>query len=295
MKAGILEGGALVSAVALALLVASPGRSSAGCQDCEYDPSVDAYVCFFVGYGQEGKTTCQPTWASEDVWCKMTGALSICTQQGGPCCYHYPVSAIGKKRPWLTTQVLIFDLGGASIELRAFPVGTANGLDPAQVADDLRANSGETPRIVGASVQSSQRWTSTRFEPPNGPGAIFVARSNGSGFTLDMYARLQGQTARRLRQMRLGANEAAVLPIELDGRACMAVVYASLSENEGLDFESVRGSHHEPFTPAVEASKFKALMPLLVDSPRSSDVGIESWALRAMVDDALAVSHRRPR
>jgi hypothetical protein len=95
--------------------------------------------------------------------------------------------------------------------------------------------------------------------------------------------------------MRLGANEAAVLPVELDGRACVAVVYASLSENEGLDVESVRKSHHEPFIAAVEALKFKTLMPLVVDSPRSSDVGVESWALRAMVDDALAVSHQRPR
>ena len=224
----------------------------------------------------------------------MSGIEDLCTEPGGPCCYRYPAFTFGKKRPWLTTQVLVFDLGGGPSEIRALPVTTSNGLDPAQVAEQLRANAGEAPRIVGSSVQSSQRWTSTRYEATDGLGAIFVPRSNGSGFTLDLYASLRGQTAQRLRQLRVGANEAAVVPVELGGRACMAVVYATLSEPSGLDFESVRKSHHEPFTTAVEAAEFEDMMPMLVDSPRSFEVGIDSWALRAMVDNALAVSQRRP-
>lgn len=295
MKARPLGEGALALALVLALLAASPGRSNAGCQACEYQAGLDAYVCYFVGYGSWGWTNCTPEWGSEAEWCKFSGTFDICNEPGGPCCYRYPAAAIGKKPPWLTTQVLLFDLGGASTELRALPVGTASGLDPAKVATELLADSGETPRIVGCSVQSSRRWTSTRYEPPTGPGAIFVARSTGSGFTVDLYASLKGQTARRVRQARLGPNEAAVIPVELDGRPCMAVVYASLTETEDLDFESVRESRHEPFTAAVEASNLKALMPLLVDSPRSAEVGIESWALQAIVDNALAVSQRRPR
>lgn len=283
----------VAAAAVLGLILWSSSPATAGCWDCQMDVGVGAFVCHGVDYGTEGWTECTPEWINDEASCKFDGEFGLCTGQPHcPGCLRYPAVTVGKERPSLTTQILVYQAAAGGMDARSLAVSEVTGLSPAGVADQLRPASGGELTLVAYSVQSSRQLTSTRYRPTKGAGTIIVANATEDGIGYSEYAQGPGEHARPTRRMHVRANEAAVLPVELDGKTYFAVVYSVLTPDRGDNFHSIISTLHDPFTKAAEGLRAKALLPVQVDAPRAFAVGVDSWAMRALADNALSVGMR---
>lgn len=284
---------ALKAIVILGAAISTPLPAVAGCWTCWDDVADGAYVCVGVNVGQDGWTSCEPQWYADGVWCKFSGGFGSCTGGGCPGCYRFPAIVVGRKSPPLTTQVLLFDLQGTGVQPATLQLAAPGGMIAADVERQIHAATGSHPRLAGYAAESGNSWTSTRFLDGAGSGVVLCARPTGGTFTLSLYKQTQGSAAVIVRRMRCGVDEAALFPVEIDGRQCLAVVHSIASagtpEEVRVTQERLRGE----FTAAAEICPGKTWMPIRVDSPRALDIGVDAWAIRAVVDDALAVGMQR--
>ena len=277
-----------VFCLALAMSTA-PRIASAGCWDCEYDPINGAYCCVGLGENNEGWQFCTPQWDFEAPGCKFSGEFSSCIN---------PVHCVGCRRcpVWpsnqqsiVTSEIILFSLGDnpPSLGFSALPVNTEAGLDASEAASMLKQRTGRTPSVMVYEARTSPQFTTVRYTAPDKSEWMLLAHSTPTGFAVRTFENGDGLARHARARAQVREGQAAVVPVRINGKECVAVIYSQILEN-GPELRATAKTLHERFTTAAARYAVRDMMTPTIDAPRASEVGLEPWMLQALADNALA-------
>lgn len=269
-------------------LLSIPTLSRAQCWICEHQDNM--YVCVGAGNGNGDLFTCGPTWDDEPPYTCKTDDSETCGATGCPGCLRYPaVAAAIVPRPRLVaTQILVFRSSAAPARagVATYHISGADGLSADRVAADLRLRGAVVGTLIGASVETGPDGTLSQHRATDGSGAAIQATAVDGRVHLRFFALGENAVASRVSQIDVAGDEAAVLPIRIEGHSCLIVVHAVASEHVSLD--EVLQRYHTPFTQAAQSYQERDLSALQVTSLRSASAAVQGSLARSMASSMLS-------
>jgi len=189
----------------------------------------------------------------------------------------------------MSTQVLIFDLGGTSLAAdRVFiPMADPTGLNADMTSRNLLGGSQHKLKLLAYMVQSSNLSNLSR-QMANGDEILFEVHRVGQ----DFLATVTATQDFRIQSIRIPNGSAVVLPVTFGDRQCALVAFTAVTEagDAKSAFGEAINRYHHPFTDAAERYDALALGGITIDRPWLKPPGVHSEAVYLLTSNLLDVA-----